>query len=112
MDANAPFPLPSTLSMLFAFLYYHLAKKNQPLFHRRSRRNFLAGEDRGAGDLVVGDRGPVDADLDTGVGALHIRVSNQLAGNKVMIYQGKNLQSKHRGRQRWRGSCCRYRRQC
>lgn len=29
----------------------------------------LAGEDAGAGDLVAGDRRPVDADLDSGVGA-------------------------------------------
>lgn len=39
-------------------LYHHITKKS------------LAGEDTGAGDLVVLDRGPVDADFDSGVGAL------------------------------------------
>lgn len=39
-----------------------------------SRRD-LAGEDAGAGDLVVGDGGPVDGDLDSGVGSLLTIVS-------------------------------------
>lgn len=33
----------------------------------------LAGEDAGPGNLVVGDGGPVDADLDSGVGSLFHR---------------------------------------
>jgi hypothetical protein len=38
--------------------------------HHHITKKRLAGKDAGAGDLVVLDRGPVDADFDSGVGAL------------------------------------------
>ena len=36
----------------------------------------LASKDAGAGDRVVGDHGPVDAELDSGVGALRVENSS------------------------------------
>lgn len=51
-------------------IYNVIVSSSSTTVVHRQRLARLAGEDAGAGDLVVGDRGPVDGDLDTGVGAL------------------------------------------
>jgi hypothetical protein len=63
---------------------------NPPPSYHHPRQRRLAGEDAGAGDLVVGDRGPVDADFDSGVGAL--------------LTQGLAIYNPFLGQERWMGT--------